>query len=398
MGLGKVARMHSIRAFLYCAVPAALLAGCDVMEPVPVEPAVVELSAGAVHTCALTTVGEVFCWGGGASGQLGRGNLDGGPRPAAVQGGRTYSAIAAGGRHTCALSADGAAWCWGANDRGQSGVGGPAVSLAVPTRVASEERFVAISAGEEHTCALTAAGAAWCWGAGADGRLGTGASADAATPTAVATAVPFAHIAAGGQHTCALAANGELYCWGDNETGQLGTGEAGGFSAVPVPAESVVTFTSLAAGSSHACAVATGGRVHCWGRNARGEVGTWGDVEVVPVPMVNEELFSQVSAGTHLSCGVRPNGEMMCWGRGTAGELGNGAFGDAISAQLVMHQPGVPFGPSFGFYNAVAVGEAHACALVFASRVACWGRGDDGQLGNGVRLTPVPLPVRLLGS
>lgn len=373
------------------------LAACDVMEPVPVEPPVLALSAGARHTCALTTDGRLFCWGDNAWGQLGTLSAPRAPRPAAVQGGGAWTAVAAGGRHTCALTPEGEAWCWGANDRGQAGAGVAAQRLDVPARVATGQRFVALSAGADHTCGLTAAGAAWCWGAGTDGRLGTGTLDDEREPQPVLGTTGFSRVAAGGRHTCALGVAGELYCWGTNDSGQLAVGETGGYSAAPVRAATDARFEEVALGLGHACAIASGGRVYCWGENARGEVGTYGHLESVPTPMLNEEVYSRVDAGAHLTCGLRPNGELMCWGRGTAGELGSGNFMDSPWAQLVMHEPGRGFGLGFGSFVGVTVGGAHACALVGEPRAVCWGVGTEGQLGNGERLAPIPLPVRLTG-
>ena len=81
--------------------------------------------------------------------------------------------------------------------------------------------FTAVSAGVYHTCALTPAGAAYCWGWGGDGQLGTGFRrpapaplAAAETPVAVAGGHAFVAIAAGYQHSCAVTAGGEAYCWG----------------------------------------------------------------------------------------------------------------------------------------------------------------------------------------
>ena len=85
-------------------------------------------------------------------------------------------------------------------------------------------RFTAISAGAEHTCALTLAGDAYCWGAGDDGRLGTGNSLDRDTPAAVVGGLTFVRISAGARHTCGVTTSGEVYCWGFGGDGRLGTG------------------------------------------------------------------------------------------------------------------------------------------------------------------------------
>src|SRR5204862_307551 len=84
--------------------------------------------------------------------------------------------------------------------------------------------FTAVSAGIFHTCGVTAAGAAYCWGASGYGQLGGGAALRRFTPALVAGGVTFATVSAGTYHTCGVAAAGAAYCWGYNASGQLGDG------------------------------------------------------------------------------------------------------------------------------------------------------------------------------
>ena len=156
-----------------------------------------KLVAGAFHTCALTFAGTLRCWGRGDSGQLGQ-SFGGGDAfwgnaanefpstlPSDVNTGAQITDVVAGDNHTCALSSDGQLKCWGLGTGGQLGYGDFASQSTPPVAGINLDGVTAyrISAGAAHTCALRSNGTARCWGAGADGRLGRGSTATSATAT-----------------------------------------------------------------------------------------------------------------------------------------------------------------------------------------------------------------------
>src|SRR5206468_4490566 len=79
-----------------------------------------------------------------------------------------------------------------------------------------------------HTCGLTAAGAAYCWGFNGTGQLGDGTATDRSSPGLVAGGVTFAAVSAGYAHTCGLTAAGAAYCWGRSEGRRVGEEGGGG--------------------------------------------------------------------------------------------------------------------------------------------------------------------------
>ena len=146
-----------------------------------------------------------------------------------VTGGLTFKTVSAGKLHTCALDSTGQAYCWGRNSDGQLGDGSTNTSN-VPVPV-SGPPFIAIAAGTSHTCGLTSAGVLYCWGKNDKGQLGTGNTASINSPTAVAGGLQFASVSVGENHTCGvtkdpvtLSPSPLVYCWGDNQFGQLGDG------------------------------------------------------------------------------------------------------------------------------------------------------------------------------
>jgi alpha-tubulin suppressor-like RCC1 family protein len=203
--------------------------------------------AGWLHACGITTAGDAYCWGGNTSGQLGMGVFDTTSHrsPELVaglpSGGLAFAQITLGSRYTCGITMDGDAYCWGENATGQLG-DGTQVGRAAPTRVAGGLKFKQIVASSGfangafatpptslqgavgHTCALTPAGQAYCWGWNGNGELGDGSNIDRLTPTPVSGGLTFDTIASGGAYTCGMAGD-NVWCWGSNTNGQLGKGD-----------------------------------------------------------------------------------------------------------------------------------------------------------------------------
>jgi alpha-tubulin suppressor-like RCC1 family protein len=164
------------------------------------------------------------------------------PTPIAVAGGLQLVTVSVGG-HACGLSADGAAYCWGENGQGE--LGDSALSVEpypcngpcsrTPVRVAGGMTFSSVSAGHAHTCGVATTGVPYCWGDNHFGQLGTGGANDRNAPAAVyGSGLVYAAVTAGFWHTCGLTTAGKAYCWGDNGSGELGDGSRR-LSRVPRP-------------------------------------------------------------------------------------------------------------------------------------------------------------------
>ena len=167
---------------------------------------IVSVGSGFYHSAAVSSSGELYTWGAGSGGQLGRtrGNSSKSvgvcAAPALVsslQLKQQHVLRVVGGRnHTVALSAPGRAHTWGRNMHGQ--LGHPPVAGATrraeahvlePRHLRSLDargRLAEVSCGEYLTAALTQQGEVLTWGRTANGRSGTGRLATALTePCAV---------------------------------------------------------------------------------------------------------------------------------------------------------------------------------------------------------------------
>lgn len=219
------------------------------------------LAAGTLHTCGVpryTGAGTVkpWCWGFNANGQLGDGTTTMSLTPVAV----TLPALVteidstslvAGAMHSCAIvsastsvgSPAGSVVCWGSNGFGQLGNGAAISStsfsnVAVAVAAPAGTVFTSLSAGEYHTCGVTTAGEAYCWGRNGSGQLGNPSMTDAYSSTPVlVSGASWRSISAGELFTCGVTGAssgsgtttgaGTVYCWGDNEYGQIGQRRAG---------------------------------------------------------------------------------------------------------------------------------------------------------------------------
>jgi alpha-tubulin suppressor-like RCC1 family protein len=305
--------------------------------------------------------------------------------PAAVLAG---TQTAAGDGFSCVLTADTGIVCWGYGEQGQMG-NGQALSQAFPVPVSGLESGVqAVNAGSDHACALTAGGAVRCWGSNAYGQLGSGSAGGfSSTPVEpLGLSGGVAAVSAGGRHTCALmAADGSLLCWGDNTSGQLGSGTTGGQSASPQAVPGLSGLQAVSAGSTHTCALTSGGAAQCWGANSQGQLGD-NSQTTRPSPVAVTGLDSGVtaiSAGWSFTCAV-VNGAAKCWGVNFQSQLGNPVY---LNSPVPVDVTGLGSG-----VTAIEAGGQHACALTTAGAVLCWGNGP--QLGDGVgKLSAVPVSV-----
>jgi alpha-tubulin suppressor-like RCC1 family protein len=319
---------------------------------------VVQVVAGSNHSCALLSNGDVRCWGRSNVGQLGYGvtNDDiGDDLNESVGGtvsiGAPVIQLAAGQHHTCALLDSGSVRCWGEGANGRLGYGdlmdrgGTMASLpSLIGNVPLGGLATQIVASGAHTCALLENGTVYCWGLGSTGRLGYPGLAQVGdtsmtTPMMVGpvniggTAI---QISAGGSHTCALLATNEVRCWGDAGYGQLGTEDTDDIGDDEAPVDGPLadvggTVVQISAGSWHTCALIDTGDVKCWGRADEGQLG-YGNEDVIgtqvgdmPPPVVNVGGSVIEIDARMVTCARLASEAIRCWGDDQVGTLGYGS-------------------------------------------------------------------------
>jgi hypothetical protein len=311
------------------------------------------VTTGGAKTCAVSQRGRAYCWG-----WLGAGMADRSLVPVT----RTAtppidSSIGVGGSTACGLTAAGMAYCWGPAPFGAAGTAIPSApafsslamayttaygltasgdvynwstytdsitSLPAPTLVPGGLSFNAISA-SAYACGTVSGGAAYCWGENGTGGLGDSSNTYRAEPTAVVGGLTFTSVVAGGGHTCGITTGGPTYCWGRNLYGAFGDGTKT-YTNFPVPGASGLTLISVTLGDFHTCGLVASGAAYCWGSGERGSIGNglFDQAQVTPAPVSGGLTFASISAGTQHTCGLTSSGALYCWGRNEEGELGDG--------------------------------------------------------------------------
>jgi alpha-tubulin suppressor-like RCC1 family protein len=323
-----------------------------------------QITAGQFFTCALGSTGAAYCWGDGANGRLGNNATTDSSVPVAVTtsgvlAGVALTQISAGPNFACALGTAGAAYCWGAGSTGALGNNATAdssVPVAVLTSgVLSGKILVQVTAAQTSACALDSTGTAYCWGSDVNGQLGNNSTTQSLVPVAVTTSgalsgVTLTEISGGGSFACALSAAGAAYCWGLNSNGQLGNNSTTQ-SLVPVAvttsgALSGVNVVQLGAGQISTCALSAAGTAYCWGGNTDGQLGNNAVTQsLVPVAVTTTGVLSaknvtQItgSLSGNQTCAMDSAGTAYCWGLNANGQLGNNAVTQSLVAVLVAPQ------------------------------------------------------------
>jgi alpha-tubulin suppressor-like RCC1 family protein len=349
------------------------------------------IAVGGNHTCALVS-GGVKCWGDNAYGQLGDSTNDQRLVPVNVTGlSSGVLAIAAGSSHTCALITGGAVKCWGYNFYGQLGDNSTSNRNA-PVDVSTLSGGIdALDAGGGHTCALTTDGGVKCWGYNLYGQLGDTSTTNRPVPVNVDTlSSGIEKISTGGNHTCALSTGGGVKCWGNNEFGQIGDDSTTNRTS-PVDVNDLTSGVEIiSAGGEHSCVLVSGSG-QCWGRNNSGQLGIGVfDYRVTPVGVIDlTSGVSKVSAGGEHTCALTSTGGVKCWGSNSLGQLGDSS---TIQRNTPVNVSGLTSGVS-----AIATGSSHSCALLSSTGgVKCWGYNFYGQLGDSTN-TNHSAPVDVSG-
>ena len=392
----------------------------------------IQIESGSAHSCAISAIGEIKCWGKGSDGQLGIGNiLDIGDESGEMGvnlpfldlgTGLIPISLALGDEHSCALLNDNSIKCWGdvaalglgmsASDDGFGDgyleTGDLLPSLPLP----SGRNAVMIEAGAGHTCAELDNDDLICWGVNDFGQLGMestsylGDDLDEVGDNFVTVELPpgrnVSQLALGKTHTCAIWDDGTVSCWGSNDNGELGIentndiGDQGsemgsnlGFVSFP----NGNTAVNITAGDGFTCAILNNSDTVCWGDNQFGQLGIENTNDIGDqggemgnslgvVDLGNNRNAVEIDAGSKSVCVILDNSQVKCWGQNDVGQLG---LGNTLNRGDGFNEMGDNLLPVSigGSADRIEVGDKFACIILTSDGIKCWGTASNGRLGYG---------------
>ncbi|WP_374028871.1 hypothetical protein [Bdellovibrio bacteriovorus] len=341
---------------------------------------VTSISVNLRHSCAILSDGFIRCWGFNTTGALGTG--DGNFRDVAalvtVSGNPTFASVETGVDHTCAITTLGALYCWGTNATKQLG-DGTNTQRASPVLADASNQYVMVSLGYQHTCGITTANKLRCWGSNMFGQIGTGTTGGTINPTEIDSANNYKYVAARNESTCAITTTHKLRCWGHNGSNQLGI--SGATFNAPQDVDAATDYSSIALGSNHACAITMAGQLKCWGTNSWGQVGDGTNItKTTPTVVSSSETFVSVSVNTDsnatprgTTCAITTAKALYCFGHSTHGQVADGTASTRRTPTLS------DAGTS---YDLISLGAGRVCGVTTSGYLRCWGNFAFDGSGN----------------
>jgi hypothetical protein len=405
------------------------------------------IAAGRQFSLAITSTGQLYAWGLGTSGQLGDSSIISKSSPILVSGpaSTSWSAISTGSNHSLAITSLGILYAWGLGGSGQLG-DSSIISKSSPVLVSgpATTSWASVSAGLSFSLAITSTGQLYAWGFNSSGQLGDNTLTNKSSPVLVSgpASTSWSAIAAGSTHSLAITTLGILYAWGANGIGQLGDNTTT-FKSSPVLVSGPATtsWTSVSAGGGSypmSMAISSLGLLYAWGSNRYGKLGiasttdksspvlvsgptttSWSIIslskdapfgyclcgalntssklylwginyldqysDVTSPIQVGNSSWSIVNTKSNHTLAIDISGRLWAWGVNDIGQLGD-------NSQVSKGSPVLVSGPATTSWASVSAGVSHSLAITSLGRLYSWGLGVSGELGHNAissRSTPV---------
>lgn len=358
---------------------------------------------------------KLFAWGKSTDGQTGldKTGEHQWPKVVEVTGDVTFRMISAGAHHSLAVTTHGEIYSWGSGPTGELGHGYK-LTQDTPTKITKlpepKLNFKSVAAGHRHSLALTDDGQLYAWGNNQFGQLGLGHMKPTDRPEKINIeykgVLKFIDIAAGADHSLALSDKGEIWSWGANSAGQLGQGDTKNLLLPKIidmgntDGPNDIYFNKISAGEYVSGALSRKGKVFTWGAGSHGRLGHGDRTNQLKPKLVEffeaENMSMQtISVAYNHSAALNASGLLYMWGAALHGEL---AGNDPIHRYRSL-KPTLVNTPGAVTFKSVQVGFEFAVATTYDGQLYTWGDCGHGRLGNnyneGFVITPTRLDTRI---
>lgn len=386
---------------------------------------VTDVAAGVNHSSVITSNGRLITWGHNVYGKLGDGSNVDKLSPIditsqfSLNSGETIVFTEGGYYFSGAITSLGRVFTWGQGNSGQLG-NGLNNDILIPQEITNqfalmpEESIVSLGLGSFHATAITSLGRVFAWGYNGTGQLGDGTTINKNVPVDITASLGLApeemitNLQAFNNHTGGVTSSGRILMWGENGWGQLGDGTYTNKS-MPIDITSNCNLTSgetvidLSLGVMHSGALTSNNRVLMWGYNGYYQLGDGtSSYKLLPFDITSRftledgEVNVALALGGYFSKSITSSGRVISWGNNNVGQLGAGFFG-ATSTLTGLKNPSFTvqsnYLPVTETIIKQALGESFTVLLTSSNRVFTFGLNNFGQLGIGKTTTSLPVDI-----
>ena len=359
---------------------------------------VIDVACGTYHTCVVADDNDVYCWGDGTYGQLGKVDENNIPQPKKLYSdlldGKEIVRIEAGSAYNCVLDTEGMLYCWGQLYLGEQ------VDEEVPYMIGKKwgldsRKIVNFSCGPDFVCVIDSRYRIFCLGRdNVSMKLGVRSFdedinfAEVTREDDFRTMKPL-RIESGNDFSCVNDDDDNMYCWGYKPT-CLFLGEVKVYETLPEIIRGYysidVNIAEISTGYSSVCLMSDQDEVYCWGDNAMSVLGNGTDMEescsqlkTAQDKSVKNKSFTNISVNERTTYAINEDLELFSWGK--SGQL-NLYSGESYNYMVPFKKRDEWKDFSQNIVK-VSEGKSHACLLNDNGNVYCWGDNDLGQLGTG---------------
>tara|TARA_R100000234_G_C4979519_1_gene170126 strand:+ start:20 stop:1168 length:1149 start_codon:yes stop_codon:yes gene_type:complete len=337
---------------------------------------------------------QLWAWGGNNDGRLGQNSLTQYSSPIQIGSDESWSGISktGGDGTTAAVSMDGELFMWGGAASGSSGLNSN-IKYSSPVQVPGTNWSNWVSSVKGITIATKTDGTLWSWGKNEHGQLGQNDRTQRSSPVQIpgtTWATEDGKYVAGHTNAYAIKTDGTLWGWGMNERGSIGDStKTYRSSPTQIPGTS---WLYVSAGFTNVLATRTDGTMWGWGLNGDGELGLNNLTQYSSPKQIPGTTWHRPDSHGTANLATKTDGTLWSMGYNMPGMIG----GDRIYRSSPTQIPGTTWNKDKAIMGGGSIG-----ALKTDGTLWVWGRNFRGELGQSQSYSSAPYrssPVQVPGT